>query len=170
MASLMEDFISTLEEENKGYAELAELSRSKTQTIVNADLEQLQAITDEEQKVMGRLMNLEKKRLAVRREMAKVLQQPEETLTLLKMAEMFEKKPEERQRLLDLRERLRLTLIEVAKVNKENETLLKQSMEMVEFDMNLIKSMRQSPTTANYTKNAYCTYDVLPGSGFDVKR
>lgn len=170
MASLMEEFISTLEEENKGYAELAELSSSKTQTIVNAEIEQLQAITEQEQNIMGRLMNLEKKRLAVRKEMAKVLQVPEETLTLLSMANMFEKKPEEKQRLLDLRERLRLTLIDVAKVNKENETLLRQSMDMLEFDMNLIKSMRQSPTTANYTKNAYCTYDVLPGTGFDVKR
>ena len=57
-----------------------------------------------------------------------------------------------------------------AKVNKENEALLKQSMELLEFDMNLVKSMRQSPMTANYTKDAYNTYDVLPGGGFDVKR
>ncbi len=170
MASLLEEFVSTLEEENKGYAELAKLAVNKTQSIVKANIEELQAITEEEQKIMGRLMNLEKKRLAVRKEMATVLKVPEETLTLLSMADMFEKRPEEKEKLLDLRERLRLTLIDVAKANKENEALLKQSMDMLEFDMNLIKSMRQSPTTANYTKNAYCTYDVLPGGGFDVKR
>ncbi len=170
MASLLEEFVSTLEEENKGYAELAKLAVNKTQSIVKANIEELQAITEEEQRIMGRLMNLEKKRLAVRKEMATVLKVPEETLTLLSMADMFEKRPEEKEKLLDLRERLRLTLIDVAKANKENEALLKQSMDMLEFDMNLIKSMRQSPTTANYTKNAYCTYDVLPGGGFDVKR
>lgn len=170
MASLMEEFITTLEEENKGYATLAELAGTKTQAIVHADLKGLQDITEQEQLVMGQLMTLEKKRLAVRKEMARVLQVPEETLTLLSMANMFEKKPEEKQKLMELRERLRLTLIDVAKVNKENEALLKQSMDMLEFDMNLVKSMRQSPTTANYTKNAYCTYDTLPGSGFDVKR
>ena len=170
MASLLETFVSTLEEENNGYAVLAKLAAHKTQSIVKANIEELQAITEEEQKVMGMLMNLEKKRLAVRKEMATVLQVPEETLTLLSMANMFEKKPEEKQKLLDLREKLRLTLIDVAKVNKENEALLKQSMELLEFDMNLVKSMRQSPMTANYTKNAYSTYDILPTGGFDVKR
>lgn len=170
MASLMDEFVSVLEEENRNYAELAELSKTKTHTIVYGEIEKLQAITEEEQGIMGKLMNLEKKRLAVRKEMARILQVPEETLTLLSMANMFEKKSDDKQKLLDLREKLRLTLIEVAKVNKENEALLKQSMELLDFDMNLIKSMRQSPTTANYSKDAYCTFDILPGSGFDVQQ
>ena len=48
--------------------------------------------------------------------------------------------------------------------------LLKQAMEMVEFDLTLLKSMRQAPETANYNKNAYNTGDLLGGSGFDAKQ
>ena len=55
-------------------------------------------------------------------------------------------------------------------LNHQNEALLKQAMEMVEFDLTLLKSMRQAPETANYDKNAYNTGDLLGGSGFDAKQ
>ena len=41
---------------------------------------------------------------------------------------------------------------------------------MVEFDLTLLKSMRQAPETANYNKNTYNTGDLLGGSGFDEKQ
>ena len=168
MASIMDEFISILEQENEAYQELAKLSATKTDTIIYARIDELARITELEQDVMGKLMKLEKKRIQVRAEMSKILRVPAESLTLLSMANMFEKRPEDKQKLLDLRERIRLTLIEVAKVNQENETLLKQSMEMLQYDMNLIRSTRVAPTTANYNKNAYNTETILPGGGFNV--
>ena len=168
MASIMDEFISILEQENEVYHSLAELSRKKTDCIVYAKIDELSKITEAEQAVMEQLMNLDRKRVKVREEMSNILKVPAESLTLLSMANMFEKRPEDKQKLLDLRERLRLTLIEVAQVNKENETLLKQSMEMLEYDMNLIRSTKVAPTTANYDKNAYSTETILPGGGFNV--
>lgn len=41
---------------------------------------------------------------------------------------------------------------------------------MVEFDLTLLKSMRQAPETANYNKNACNTGDLLGSSGFDAKQ
>ena len=55
-------------------------------------------------------------------------------------------------------------------INQQNEALLKQALEMVEFDLTLLRSMRQAPETANYNKNAYNTGDLLGGSGFDAKQ
>ena len=55
-------------------------------------------------------------------------------------------------------------------VNDKNEMLLKQAIEMVEFDISLIKSLRQAPETANYNKNAYNTGTLLGNSGFDFKQ
>lgn len=170
MASIMDEFISILEQENTIYQELVELSTEKTQTIIYARVDELNRITEAEQVVMEKLMKLEKKRVAVREEMSKILKVPAESLTLLSMANMFEKRPEDKQKLLDLRERLRLTLIDVARINQENEALLKQSMEMLEYDMNLIRSTRVAPTTANYNKNAYSTDTILPGGGFNVRQ
>lgn len=170
MASLMEEFVSVLEQENVGYQELVTLSNQKTELIIKADIEQLNEITTEEQAILDRLAGLEKKRTAVRRNMADVLNTTPDQLTLLHMAEMFAGKPEQQQQLTDLRENLRLTLIEVAKVNTKNEMLLRQAMEMLNFDMNLMKSLRQAPATNNYGKNAYNTDSYLPMGGFDTKQ
>lgn len=83
---------------------------------------------------------------------------------------MLEKRPEDKQKILDLREALRLTMIEIATVNKENESLLKQSMEMLEYDMNLVRSTKVAPRTANYDRNAYNVDSILPGNGYNVKQ
>jgi len=168
VASIMDEFISVLEEENSTYEKLVALSKTKTDAIIYSKIDDLTRITEAEQEVMGELMRLDKQRLKIRGEMSKILRVPEESLTLLSMANMFEKRPQDKQKLLDLREKLRLTLIEVAQVNKENESLLQQSMEMLEFDMNLIRSMKVAPTTANYDRNALSTDTILPGAGFNV--
>jgi len=168
VASIMDEFISILEKENKVYQKMVELSSEKTTAIIYAKIDDLNRITEAEQAQMEDLMKLEKERIRIRDEMSKILKVPAESLTLLSMANMFEKRPTDKQKLLDLRERLRLTLIDVAKVNKENEGLLKQSMEMLEYDMNLIRSTRVAPTTANYNKDAYSAETILPGGGFNV--
>ena len=59
---------------------------------------------------------------------------------------------------------------EMAAINEQNEILLNQALEMVEFDLTLLKSMRQAPETANYNKNACNTGDLLGSSGFDAKQ
>ena len=168
MASIMDEFISILEQENTAYNDLCVVSKTKTEAIVNANIEELSRITEREQDIVDVIMRLEKRRIAVRHEMSKILKVPEEHLTLLSIAKMFEKRPEDKEKILALREKIRLSLIDVAKVNKENEMLLKQSLEMLDYDMNLIRSTRVAPTTANYNRNAYSTDTILPGGGFNA--
>ena len=55
-------------------------------------------------------------------------------------------------------------------LNRQNEELLQQALEMVEFDLTLLRSMRQAPETANYDKNAYNTGELLGGSAFDARQ
>ena len=76
----------------------------------------------------------------------------------------------EQQMLAERRDRLLEVGTKMQTLNHQNEALLKQAMEMVEFDLTLLKSMRQAPETANYNKNAYNTGDLLGGSGFDAKQ
>ena len=54
--------------------------------------------------------------------------------------------------------------------NQQNEILIRQAIEMAEFDITLFKSMRQAPETANYDRNAYNTGTLLGRSGFDAKQ
>ena len=55
---------------------------------------------------------------------------------------------------------------------EHNKELIKQSLEMVEFDLNLIHAMKSAPQTNNYTRGAYNTGAVMGRSngGFDAKQ
>lgn len=170
MASLMEDFMSVLEAENGEYQRLTELSQKKRQIIIDGDIPALEAITDEEQVVASRLKNLENKRTEVIGDMSIVLSKAPEELTVTNMIAFLNKQPDEQRKLEDLRERLKSTLHEMADINGQNEVLLKQAMEMAEFDLTLFRSMRQAPTTANYDRQANNTGDLLGSSGFDAKQ
>lgn len=170
MASLMENFMDILEKENGEYERLTELSRQKRQVIIDGNIPALEEITDQEQEIAGILINLEKKREEIVNDMSIVLSKKPEDLTVTNMIAFLNKQPKEQQKLMELKEKLHNTLAEMADINGQNEVLLKQAMEMAEFDLTLFKSMRQAPVTANYDKRANNTGDLLGSSGFDAKQ
>ena len=158
MASLMEDLIDVLNKEEEQYQGLIELGKKKREVVIRADIKTLDEITATEQEVASNLQNLAKKRTRVLNDMATVLgRNPEE-------------QPVEQKQLMEVKERLLQTGKEMAAINEQNEILLNQALEMVEFDLTLLKSMRQAPETANYNKNACNTGDLLGSSGFDAKQ
>ena len=162
--------MDVLEKENVEYEQLTELSLEKRQIIIAGDVPALEEITGREQEITSNLKNLENKREQVVKDMAIVLSKEPQELTITNMIAFLNKQPEEQQKLQDIRERLKDTLNRMADINAQNEILLTQAMEMVEFDLTLFKSMRQAPTTANYDKRANNTGDVLGSRGFDAKQ
>ena len=103
-------------------------------------------------------------------DMSVVLNKPEEGFTLSTIIDMLGSQPVEQKRLENVKNQLKTTLDEVRKINEQNQTLLNQALEMVEFDLTLFRSMRTAPETANYNKNAYNTGEILGNSGFDAKQ
>lgn len=170
MASLMDDLLGVLDSEEKEYRKLVALAQQKRQVIIDADIQELEKITEQEQLVTDILHNLELKRTSVLSDMAEVLGQEADTLTVDKMISILSKQPKEQQKLTDCRMRLRETLDEMKKWNHQNKALLEQALELVEFDLTLFKSLRQAPETANYDSNAYNTGALLGGGGFDAKQ
>ncbi len=170
MASLMEEFTAVLQEEEKKYRELITLSYEKKDVIIQANVDRLDEITEEEQKITTVLHNLELKRDSVLSDMAIVLNKKKEDLTVEKMISLMEKLPKEQEKLIHLRTSLRSTLDEMKKINSQNQMLIQQAIEMTEFDLTLFKSLKQAPETANYNKNAYSTGELLGRSGFDAKQ
>ncbi len=170
MASLMDDLVQVLESENEEYEKLAELSKEKKQVIIDANVPALEKIVDLEQDVTSKIQNLDNYRLKVMRDMAVVLNKKEKDFTLDTVIEMLDGQPKEQERLQNVKKRLKTTLAEVRKINEQNQTLLNQALEMVEFDLTLFRSMRTAPETANYDRNAYNTGDILGGGGFDAKQ
>lgn len=170
MASLMDDLIQVLENENKEYEKLAKLSKEKKQVIIDANVPALEKIVDLEQDVASKIQNLDNKRQKVMHDMSVVLNKSDQNFTVDTVIEMLNSQPEEQQRLIDVKKQLKTTLDEVRRINEQNQTLLNQALEMVEFDLTLFRSMRTAPETANYNKNAYNTGEILGGGGFDAKQ
>lgn len=170
MASLMDDLKDVLAKEDEQYKALIELSKEKKDTIIAGNVARLEEITSAEQDVTDVLHNLEIRRRGVLRDMADVLGKNPEEFNLEQMIAVLAGQPEEQSRLITLRDNLRVTLQEMARINTQNQALLQQAMEMVEFDLTLFRSLRQAPETANYNKSAYNTGDLLGSGGFDAKQ
>lgn len=172
MASLMENLISVLQDEGVAYEELLELSMKKTPIIVSGDLESLQKITDEEQNVVAKINHLDAKREEVTKDIANVLNKDVKSLKLVDIINLLSQRPMEQKQLATAHDKLKEVVGQMTRVNEQNKELIKQSLEMVEFDLNLIHAMKSAPQTANYTKGAYSTGAVMGRSngGFDAKQ
>lgn len=172
MASLMEELIGVLEQENEEYKKLLSLSLRKTSVIIGADLETLNSITDEEQVYVSALQKLDKKREECMRDIANVINRDVSTIKLGDLIEMLSARPKEQQKLAAIHDELSATVAQVKRANEQNRALIESSLEMVQFDMNVMQAMKAAPETANYTKNAYSSGTVIGTemNRFDSKR
>ncbi|MEG1458718.1 MAG: flagellar protein FlgN [Acetivibrio sp.] len=153
MASLIEELITTLEEENRIYQALIPISENKTNIIINNDLIALNQITEEEQSLITVINGLENKRQEVIVNIGTVMNQNPDTLDLKMMVKLLDKQPEEQKKISQIHDELRKTIERLMELNFQNQSLLEQSLELVEFNMNFIQSTRVAPGN-NYTKNA----------------
>lgn len=161
MASLMENLISILETEASEYEILVGLSTQKTPVIIDGDLTALQQITDEEQIVVGRIQRLERQREEVIGDIANVINKDVEELKLTNLIKMLKDRPEESEKLALVHDKLKDVLHRMERINEQNRELIKNAMEMVEFDLNVIQSLKTAPETANYNKGAFTSGDMM---------
>ena len=170
MASLIEELINVLEEEDNEYKKLMVLSKEKTPAIINGNLERLTEITNGEQTYIEVLSKLEKRRIEVVKDIALVLNKKEEELTIKAIVGLLEGQNEEQKRLSQVHDNIKLTLDNVSIINDMNKNLINSSLEMMEFNINMYKGLYQAPETGNYNKNAYNTEASLNYGVFDAKQ
>jgi len=172
MASLMENLIDVLNQESEEYEILLALSQKKTPIIVKNNLEELQKITDEEQTVVSRVANLEKKRMEITADIANVLNKDVTTLKLKALIDMLANRPAEQKQLSEAHDRLQASVRGLQRVNEQNRELLQNALEMVDFEINLLHAAKTAPETANYNKGAYNAGDTMGviRPGFDTRQ
>lgn len=171
MASLMENLIDVLDRECGEYEGLLEVSQRKTPIIVSGDLEKLQKITDEEQEMVNRLNRLERRREEVTADIATVLNKDVAQLTLTNLIGMLAGRPSEQNALAVAHDRLQRSVRELRHVNEQNGSLLRDALEMVEFEISMLQAAKAAPETANYNKGACSAGDTMGMShGFDAKQ
>lgn len=166
----MEDLLDVLEKEEEQYRNLIELGQQKRKAVIKADIRNLEEITAKEGDVASAIQNLAKHRKHVLDDMATVLGKDADSMTITKLIGYLEGQPQEQKRLTEIRDRLLAAGNQMQSTNERNIVLLKQALEMTEFDLTLLRSMRQAPETANYNRRAYNTGDLLGGGGFDAKQ
>lgn len=153
MASLIEELITTLEQEDEIYKTLIPINENKTKIIINNDLEALQRITDKEQSMVLKINALEHKRQEVIVNIGTVINRDPSTLDIKTMVKLLEKQPQEQKKLSQIHDSLRRTIERLMELNRQNQSLIEQSLELIEFNMNFIQSTRMSPGN-NYNKDA----------------
>ncbi len=171
MASLIEELIDTLDREEKLYANLIPVQEEKIRAIIAKDLGALEQLSGKEQKMVDEVANLENKRVRVTDDITTVLGKPQGSLNLERIIELLKSQPSEQRQLQTLHDRLRRTMTRLQELNVQNKSLLDEALEMVEFNMNVIRSTRMSSGSSNYSNTA--TQVDMPNMGagvFDAKQ
>ena len=171
MASLMEELIEVLGEEQAQYAALLEVSLEKTSVIISNDLTRLNELSLKEQDILDVVVNLDKKREECMTNIAAVLNKKPDHMTVTRIIELMEGQPEYQRPLAKLHSEMAQTIDRLRQVCVHNQDLLQDAIEMTEFDINLIQRMNQAPETANYGRGSY-SGDTLGASvsRFDAKQ
>jgi flagellar biosynthesis/type III secretory pathway chaperone len=170
VASLVEELVTILKKEELTYSRLLEYGESKRQILIDADVPALEKLTDLEQTSSDELLSLSNKQVQILKDIATVLGRTDEKVTVTKLIGYLSGQPDIQTRLTDARDRLLDAAGRLQVINQQNEALLKQAIELAEFDITLFRSLRQAPETANYDKNANNTGVLLGTSGFDAKQ
>ena len=172
MASLLENLIDVLDSENTEYDRLVTLAESKTSAIVAGDIENLGKIMEEEQEILGIIQGMDKKRYKFLADIANVVNRDVETLKLIDLIQMLESMPDQKQKLEGVQKSLRKTIDKLRETNGKNQMLLSERLDMVNFNLDMIRAMKSAPQTANYSRDAYTngqSLGILHG-GFDAKQ
>ncbi|MBH1942460.1 flagellar protein FlgN [Mobilitalea sibirica] len=171
MASLIDELISILQKEYEIYQQLIPIVEEKTLVIVQNDITALQVITGREQDVVDQINVLEHKREDVMANIKIVIGSKAEDLNLNTLIQLLVKQPKEQKALSILHDNLKKTIQRLVEINDRNKSLIQQSLEMIEFNMNFIQSTRMSPGNNTYNKGAAQYGAQAFGTGmFDAKQ
>ncbi|MDD3239110.1 MAG: flagellar protein FlgN [Lachnospira sp.] len=170
MASLIDALTDVMNKENEEYNRLLELAQKKTSAIVEGNVEVLQEILGKEQRVIDRINQLDETRESNVKDICNVLNLTYGQIKVDQIVQMLERKPKEHDALQEAHLGLKRTLDQMMRVNENNKMLLKESMDMIDFELNLAKSAVMAPQTTTYGKGAYEQTEATGAGRFDAKQ
>lgn len=139
MAGLIEQLIETVSEQNKIYAQLLEISMKKKSVIIENNIEELQKIVTAENSLVGKSSKLEKARNELFNDISFVLNKKSEEMSLTKIAELMEGKPEAAE-IIKVRDEAAEVIKKLKAINDINKDLIEYSLDHIDFSMNVLRS------------------------------
>ena len=168
MASLVEELVNVLEAEKQIYTTLVGYEERKKDVLIAADVAALEEITTKEQLAGDDLIAYSNKQIQILKDIATVLGRTDGKMTVTRLISLLDTQPKVQEQLTEARDSLINAANQMKTLSDQNAILIRQAIELNEFDMTLFKSLRQAPETANYDKSAYNTGSLLGGGGFDA--
>ena len=168
MASLVEELVNVLEAEKQIYTTLVGYEERKKDVLIAADVAALEEITTKEQLAGDDLIAYSNKQIQILKDIATVLGRTDGKMTVTRLISLLDTQPKVQEQLTEARDSLLTAANRMKTLSDQNAILIRQAIELNEFDMTLFKSLRQAPETANYDKSAYNTGSLLGGGGFDA--
>lgn len=168
MASLVEELVNVLEAEKQIYTTLVGYEERKKDVLIAADVAALEEITTKEQLAGDDLIAYSNKQIQILKDIATVLGRTDGKMTVTRLISLLDTQPKVQEQLTEVRDSLLTAANQMKTLSDQNAILIRQAIELNEFDMTLFKSLRQAPETANYDKSAYNTGSLLGGGGFDA--
>ena len=168
LASLIQELMNILEEETGCYQTLLDMADNKRDVIIQGDVPSLQEITKKEQELAGFLLRLEKKRQENVMDICQVTNRKPEDMTIQKLIDLL--KGNEKNQLKETQEELLSVVEQLKSKNELNKKLIAQSLELLDFTMNAVQSMRSAPTSNNYQSRGTNYHDYQGKNFFDAKQ
>ena len=168
MASLVEELVNVLEAEKQIYTTLVGYEERKKDVLIAADVAALEEITTKEQLAGDDLIAYSNKQIQILKDIATVLGRTDGKMTVTRLISLLDTQPKVQEQLTEARDSLLTAANQMKTLSDQNAILIRQAIELNEFDMTLFKSLRQAPETANYDKSSYNTGSLLGGGGFDA--
>ena len=168
MASLVEELVNVLEAEKQIYTTLVGYEERKKDVLIAADVATLEEITTKEQLAGDDLIAYSNKQIQILKDIATVLGRTDGKMTVTRLISLLDTQPKVQEQLTEARDSLLTAANQMKTLSDQNAILIRQAIELNEFDMTLFKSLRQAPETANYDKSAYNAGSLLGGGGFDA--
>lgn len=132
----VKDWIDLLTQEYKIHEEMFELSVNKTNALVSNNVPEIEHINKKEAELILRLGNYEDKRNILIEKTCLGLGINKDDVTISILLERLE--GEGKAGLLELKEKFKELVLELKKVNDLNNSLIKNSLEFIDFSINLI--------------------------------
>ena len=164
MKELTKELLQILQEEMKIYNELLRMSKGKTDIIVKGKVTELDAIVKMEQSFILQFGEWEAQRENVVDKIAKVLDIEPSDLTMSALVDRFE--PEQAKELRKYQHDLSWTLRELKELNDVNSKLVKNSLEFINFSLNLVTGVGD---TGNNYGNTGQVHEQKKRNLFDMK-
>lgn len=168
MASLVEELVQVLEAEQEIYETLIGYGEQKTDILIQGDVAALEKLSGLEQLAGDKLIAQSNKQIQLLKDIASVLGKAKEKMTVTRLIELLDSQPQVQEKLTAARDHVIEAANKMQSLNEQNAVLIRQAIELNEFDLTLFKSMRQAPETANYDRSAVNTGSLLGGGGFDA--